>query len=139
MATRQLDEGQLKTLHDEGKTHTEISRLLGIPRSTVRDRLEKLAQAPPVETEPVMAPNGHVGETSQQWALYGTLEEMAAWWESRKAALRDAQDGDRVTRRVTFFVEKRHEDAIKRQADVEGLTYTAIVNEALRQYFSKQT
>jgi hypothetical protein len=134
MATRQLDEGQLKALHDEGKTHTEISRLLGIPRSTVRERLEKLAQSPPVETEPT---NGHARDTSQQWALYGTLEEMAVWWESRKAALRDSQDGDRVTRRVTFFVEKRHEEAIRRQSDIDGMTYTAIVNEALRQYFSK--
>jgi|SRR2546428_321245 DNA-binding Lrp family transcriptional regulator len=137
MATRQLDEGQLKALHDEGKTHTEISRLLGIPRSTVRERLEKLAQSPPVETEPVVNTNGHTGDMSRLGALHDTLEEMAAWWESRQVALRDAQDGERVTRRVTFFVEKRHEDAIRRQSDIDGLTYTAIVNEALRQYFSK--
>jgi DNA-binding Lrp family transcriptional regulator len=136
VATRQLDEGQLKALHDQGKTHTEIARLLKLPRSTVRDRLERLAQSTPVETGD-MSINGHTGDTSRLWALHDTLEEMAAWWESRKAALRDAQDGDRVTRRVTFFVEKRHEDAIRRQSDIDGLTYTAIVNEALRQYFSK--
>src|SRR5882724_12688386 len=121
---RAIDEGQLKALHDQGKTNTDIARLLKLPRSTVRDRLEKLTQSPPVETEPT---NGTHTDA---------MQELLVWWESRKAALRGAQDGERVTRRVTFFVEKRHEDAIRRQADLEGVTYTAIVNEALRQYFA---
>jgi predicted nucleotide-binding protein len=41
----------------------------------------------------------------------------------------------RTPRRVTFFVEKRWEDAIRRQSDLDGLTYTQIVNEAFRYYF----
>jgi len=56
----------------------------------------------------------------------------------RKTTLLRAQDEGRETRRVTFFVEKRWEEAIRRQADLDGLTYTQIGNEAFRQYFERK-
>jgi hypothetical protein len=37
--------------------------------------------------------------------------------------------------RPTFHVERRWIEAIRRQADLDGFTYTQIVNEAFRQYF----
>ena len=63
------------------------------------------------------------------------LSEVVTWWRERKAALQTSQDESRETRRVTFFVEKRWEEAIRRQSDLDGLTYTQIVNDAFRQYF----
>lgn len=70
-------------------------------------------------------------------SLIPALQEMVAWWQERKAALTQDQEEGRETRRVTFFVEKRWEDAIRRKSDLDGLTYTQIVNEAFRQYFEK--
>jgi len=67
--------------------------------------------------------------------LIPALQEMIAWWEERKATLTTSYEPRRETRRVTFFVEKRWEDAIRRKSDLDGLTYTQIVNEAFRQYF----
>jgi hypothetical protein len=40
--------------------------------------------------------------------------------------------------RYTSPVEQRWIDTIRRQADLDGLTYTQIVNEAFRQYFEGQ-
>jgi hypothetical protein len=70
--------------------------------------------------------------------LIPALQEIIAWWEERKGTLTTAQEAGRETRRVTFFVEKRWEEAIRRKSDLDGLTYTQIVNEAFRQYFAKQ-
>lgn len=46
MATPHIDETQLQALAAEGLSPTEIAKRLGIPRSTVRDRLKKLDAAP---------------------------------------------------------------------------------------------
>ena len=67
--------------------------------------------------------------------LIPALQEMVAWWQSRKAALEQAQDASRQTERITFHVEQRWIEKIRRQADLDGFTYTQIVNEAFRQYF----
>jgi hypothetical protein len=70
--------------------------------------------------------------------LIPMLEEIVTWWEERKTVLDQSQDAGRETRRVTFFVEKRWENAIRRKADLDSLTYTQIVNEAFRQYFEQK-
>jgi hypothetical protein len=67
--------------------------------------------------------------------LIPALQEIVAWWEGRKATLEQASDASRQTERITFHVEQRWIDAIRRQADLDGFTYTQIVNEAFRQYF----
>jgi predicted DNA binding CopG/RHH family protein len=41
----------------------------------------------------------------------------------------------RTTKRTTFHVEQRWIEAIRRQADLHGFTYTQIVNKAFHQYF----
>jgi hypothetical protein len=66
------------------------------------------------------------------------LQELVTWWQERKAALQQASDASRQTERTTYHVEARWNEAIRRQADLEGLTYTQIVNEAFRQYFEKK-
>ena len=67
--------------------------------------------------------------------LIPALQEIVAWWEGRKATLEQAADASRQTERITFHVEQRWIEAIRRQADLDGFTYTQIVNEAFRQYF----
>ena len=67
--------------------------------------------------------------------LIPALQEIVAWWQDRKAVLEQAQDASRQTERITFHVEQRWIEAIRRQADLDGFTYTQIVNEAFRQYF----
>jgi predicted DNA binding CopG/RHH family protein len=67
--------------------------------------------------------------------LIPALQEIVTWWQDRKATLEQAQDASRQTERITFHVEQRWIEAIRRQADLDGFTYTQIVNEAFRQYF----
>ena len=67
--------------------------------------------------------------------LIQALQEIVAWWQSRQAVLEQAQDASRQTERITFHVEQRWIEAIRRQADLDDFTYTQIVNEAFRQYF----
>jgi DNA-binding IclR family transcriptional regulator len=47
MASPHIDEIQLQALAAEGLSPTDIARQLGLPRSTVRDRLKKLDSTPP--------------------------------------------------------------------------------------------
>jgi hypothetical protein len=63
------------------------------------------------------------------------LQELITWWQERKTNLHQASDASRKTERTTFHVEQRWIDAIRRQADLDSLTYTQIVNEAFRKYF----
>ena len=63
------------------------------------------------------------------------LEGLPAWWRERQAALQQANDASRETERITFHVERRWVDAIRRQADYDHLTITQVVNEAFRQHF----
>jgi len=52
--------------------------------------------------------------------LIPALQELAAWWQSRKATMEQAQDASRQTERITFHVEQRWIEAIRRQADLEA-------------------
>ena len=67
--------------------------------------------------------------------LIPALQEIVAWWEGRKATLEQANDASRETERTTFHIERRWIEAIRRQADLDHLTITQVVNEAFRRYF----
>jgi hypothetical protein len=71
-------------------------------------------------------------------SMISDLTEIVTWWQERKATLHQARDASRETERTTFHVERRWVEAIRRQADLDGLTYTQIVNEAFRQYFEQK-
>jgi predicted DNA binding CopG/RHH family protein len=72
-------------------------------------------------------------------SMISDLTEIVTWWQERKATLLQASDSSRKTERTTFHLEQRWIEAIRRQADLDGLTYTQIVNEAFRQYFEGKT
>jgi len=63
------------------------------------------------------------------------LQEIIAWWQTRKDTLAQASDITQETDRITFHVERRWIEAIRRQADLDSLTITQVVNEAFRQHF----
>ena len=70
--------------------------------------------------------------------LIPVLQELAAWWQSRKDALTQACDTTQETERITFYVERRWIEAIRRQADLDGLTITQVVNQTFRQHFERK-
>ena len=74
-----------------------------------------------------------------EWLLtmMNDLQELVTWWQDRKATLVQARDASRQTERMTFHVEQRWIEAIRRQADLDGLTITQVVNEAFRQHFER--
>jgi hypothetical protein len=47
-------------------------------------------------------------------------------------------DASRKTERTTFHVEQRWIEAIRRQADLDHLSITQVVNEAFRRYFERK-
>ena len=63
------------------------------------------------------------------------LQEVVTWWQERKAALLQASDATQETERITFHVERRWIEAIRRQAALDGLTITQVVNQAFRRHF----
>jgi Winged helix-turn-helix DNA-binding len=135
IAPTQSDETQLRTLAAEGLSPIEIAKRLGLPRSTVRDRLKKLDLAPPPETTASAStegtPNVYDGMLE---GIMADLRELVGWWQERQATLQQASDTNRKTERTTCHVAQRWIDAIRRQADLDGMTSTRIVNAAFRQY-----
>ena len=136
MAAPQIDDAQLRALQAEGLSQYEIAKRLGVPRSTVRDRLKKLEPAISPDTTPAVSTEGipHV-YNEMLVTMMSDLQEIVTWWQERKAALQQASDTTQETERITFHVERRWIEAIRRQADLDGLTITQVVNQAFRRYF----
>jgi len=67
--------------------------------------------------------------------LIPALQEIVAWWDNRKVTLAQASDTTQETERMTFHVERRWIEAIRRQADLDGLTITQVVNQAFKHHF----
>jgi predicted DNA-binding protein (UPF0251 family) len=150
-----IDEAEILRLYEQERfSQHEIAHQLGIPRSTIRNRLTKLLQPAQEETTAAMSTNGRPAVDTAASQSGGTpgarprgflvtkqgqqaLRELIVWWQERTAAIERASDASRQTERITFHVEKRWVEAIRRQADLDGMTHTQIVNEAFRQYFEQ--
>lgn len=70
-------------------------------------------------------------------SMMSDLTELVTWWQERKATLLQEHDASRETERTTFHVERRWVEAIRRQADLDHLTITQVVNEVFRQHFER--
>jgi Helix-turn-helix len=131
---------QALTRHDleqmlaQGLSQREISRRTGIPRTT----LQRLLKAPSI---PEVLPEGlpqvsHSSPLPQSLVDAGpVLLEMAAWWVQRQAAVASPVGGRVETRRYTFHAETSLIDLVQREADAERVSYSEVINRALRQYF----
>jgi hypothetical protein len=58
---------------------------------------------------------------------------MVEWWRARQ---RYAQEPSEKLERVTYYVAPKWIEAVKREADLTGESYAAIVNRAFAQYFA---
>jgi hypothetical protein len=61
------------------------------------------------------------------------LLQMLTWWRQRQ---QDAQRPAEKLERVTYHVAPQWIEAVKREADLTGESYAAIVNRAFAQYFA---
>jgi hypothetical protein len=93
-----------------------------------------------VETSPTPNVSAHGGPPVYDdllISMISDLTELVTWWQERKATLHQANDASRETERTTFHIERRWIEAIRRQADLDHLTITQVVNEAFRRYFER--
>jgi DNA-binding transcriptional regulator LsrR (DeoR family) len=137
-----ITDTELQQLLSEGLTQSEIARHTGIPRSTVRRRLEKLGTpqvdiSVQIEGTPVV----HQGlpQPTQDPESNEDLRELLEWWNARKRALQTKDDPEQETERKTYHVQKRYIEAIQRAADLERVSITEIVNRAFKQFFADRT
>jgi hypothetical protein len=149
-----IDEAEILRLYEQEQlSQYEIAHRLGLSRSTVRNRLVKHIQPVQAETAAMSTrgiPAVDAAEPQPKrphWArLLGPLRteqgqqamrELIVWWQERTAAIARASDASRQTERITFHVERRWVEALRRKSDLDEMTLTQIVNEAFRQYFER--
>ena len=140
----EITDPELQNLLNEGLSQNEIARQTGIPRSTLRRRLQALG-TPQVttsvpESENERAPELYQGiqaaaEIAGAWA---ELQEILEWWRARKRALQTEADTGQETQRQTYHVQKQYIEAIKRAADLEHVSIMEIVNRAFAHYFNQE-
>src|SRR5262249_10813906 len=65
-------------------------------------------------------------------AAWPDLQRMLDWWRIRQQYADEA--GEKLER-VTYHVAPRWIEAVRREADLAGESYAAVVNRAFRQYF----
>jgi len=96
----------------------------GMPALPLTGRQEG-DQGPPSET---LSPQ-HVEALTAAWP---DLQRMLAWWRSRQQSTTEPTE---KLERVTYHVAPRWIEAVRREADITGDSYAAVVNRALKQYF----
>jgi hypothetical protein len=64
------------------------------------------------------------------------LHALLAWWRDRHHLVQAAAAPARQLERQTYHIEKRFIEAVRREADLTGESYAAIVNRAFAQYFA---
>ena len=67
------------------------------------------------------------------------LQALLAWWRDRQRLVQDAAAPERQLERQTYHIEKRFIEAVRREADLTGESYAAIVNRAFVQYFARKS
>jgi hypothetical protein len=67
------------------------------------------------------------------------LVQMLTWWHDRQHLVQDVAAPERQLERQTYHIEKRFIEAVRREADLTGESYAAIVNRAFAQYFARKS
>jgi hypothetical protein len=133
MPSSPFDEARARELHAQGHSLTEIARIMDIPRSTLRDRMKAIGLVP--NPPKVITSDGHPPLLP---SLESELREMVTWWRERQEALQMTTYAPKETQRVTYHVEKRWIEAVRRMADLDSLTITEVVNLAFRSFFAQK-
>jgi hypothetical protein len=66
------------------------------------------------------------------------LQALLGWWRDRQRLVQDVAAPERQLERQTYHVEKRFIEAVRREADLTGESYAAVVNRAFAQYFARK-
>ena len=69
-------------------------------------------------------------------AAWPDLQAIAHWWHERQHLAQEGETPDRQLVRQTYHIEQRYIDAVRREADLTGESYAAIVNRAFARYFT---
>jgi hypothetical protein len=131
---QEMTRRELDAMLAQGLSQREISRRTGIPRST----LQHLLKAPLVpEVMPIGGPPSTLSGPLPQTIIDAepVLMEIVKWWMDRQAATSTPAGGKRETKRYTAHVEVELIDLVQREADAERVSYSEVINRALRQYF----
>jgi len=132
-------ETQLRNFHAQGFSQRTMARLLNLSLSTVAKRLTKLGLSAPVDPPPRMATKRRSHSHPEIPApMLNDLRELVDWWRDRRAALQHAQEASRKMERVTFQVEQRWLEALRRQAELDGTTMTQVVHQAFQVFFAEK-
>ncbi len=110
----------------------------GIPQATTSIDQGLPRRVPDVDQETTHSrPRTTQGPPSEQLIPQDVqdLQSLLAWWRSRAHLLQEAKGPDRELVRQTYHIEQRFIDAVRREADLTGESYAAIVNRAFAQYF----
>ena len=146
-------------LKAQGLSQRAIAQQMGMAESTLRDNLkvlDKHREDLPI-AEPALVSSGgpgiHLGEGSTREGAqvplgrpevhleglppdYVTdLHAIVTWWRTRQAM---AQQPTEKLERVTYHVAPRWIEAVRRESDLTGESYAAIVNRAFAQYFTRE-
>ena len=125
---RHIDAQQLQELLDQGLSERTIARELDVPRTTLKRHIDRL-RGTPIVHKGVQTPEALT-------AVQEDLVELAAWWRERKRLAQAPLRSEEETQRQTYHVQKRFIEAIKREAELERVSITEIVNRAFQQFFA---
>jgi hypothetical protein len=141
-------------LKEQGLSQRAIAQQMEMAESTLRDNLKVLDKhkADLPIAEPALVSSG-VPEVSLEEKAQGDVgipkvhlegfppEEVAdlhaivSWWRTRQEV---AQQPTEKLERVTYHVAPRWIAAVRRESDLTGESYAAIVNRAFAQYFTRE-
>jgi hypothetical protein len=141
MALSTAQQEDIAKLVSEHVPVREISRRLGIPRTTVQRAVAGMTKpAGAIMHEIDATPqrelrNQDIG-TLADWMLRhgGELQELVDWWQQRQRQ-RVYDSLPRETARQTYHVETQWIELIRKEADAEGVSLMQVVNRAFRIYF----
>ena len=119
----------------QGLSQREVSKRTGIPRATLQ-RLLKAPLMPAVTPERPLASTQSLPMPQTLADVGPLLLEVAQWWVDRKASAAIPAGGRVETRRYTFHADVGLIELVQREADAERVSYSEVINRALRQYFT---
>ena len=96
-----ITDAELQQLISEGLSQTKIARRTGMPRSTLRRRIERLSTPQATtDTSEEGTPKVYAGiQTAVEFAeSWDEFQEMLAWWRERKRALPTEADTEQRDR-----------------------------------------
>lgn len=142
---KQIDLSQVQQQLANGESQEAIARSLGIAQSTLSQHLARAKRVAVPEDVSPSPPEVYQRRSSGSippqlaqdlTAAWPDLQDLLAWWRERQ---RSTQEPSAKLERVTYHVAPAWIEAVRREADLSGESYAAVVNRAFAQYFSHRS